>query len=260
MNNYPGKIETDLLGKIFQACYNGDLKTINLSIPKLDLNSDYYQENDSARRIFKHACLSGNLEIVEAFLHIPISHDKDNSTMYYAFEALLDSNNIKTHHVITYLMNEPKLHLNRLDGFYSILDWSIKAAAQRDDLPLFKLLLNLEYPENHNTWVLKGQRLFDNACSPKNNADVIRYIYTEPLLKDIADPLMGFSAACHYQCFKALEFFIFEYKIEKTKDIEIIIQQSNSKDAYRMFESRQLNNQLKIDLQLNQELPKKVKI
>jgi hypothetical protein len=64
MNNYPGKIETDLLGKIFQACDNGDLKTINLSTPKLDLNSAYYQENDSARRIFKHACLSGILEIV----------------------------------------------------------------------------------------------------------------------------------------------------------------------------------------------------
>lgn len=255
-------VQKELVEKILQACDNGDIKEVKSLFGMIDLNSTYHVLNSSPVIIYNHACLTFNLDVIEALIEIPQQHDYDNSVMHNAFESLINSNNINSHKILTYLLTEPKLKKNRIKtkGFNSVLHASLKSAAQNDDVEVFKLLLNLEHPKQNNLWFFESIRVFHYACSHNNDGNIMRYIHNEPQLDDYAEPILGFRAACYYKNLKVLQYFIFEYGIEKTEGIEVSIKEYKCEEANRMFELRDLNSQLNTNLTFNQDTSKKNKV
>jgi hypothetical protein len=252
--------QKELVDKVLQACESKDIKKINSLIKLIDFHSFYHKSNISAQQIFAKACLRGNLDIIETLIPLTrLYKDDNNSVMNYAFERLIQSNDEKHYPIITHLMNRPKLQANRCRDFFSAVSWGLKFAARRDNANLFKVLLNFNQTKKNNTWFFESLGIYTYACEHKNEANVIRYIFTEPLLVNYVNEQMGFLRACEYKNIKVLEFFIFEYNIEKN----VVFTDPNAdtyKEAIRMFNLRDLNGDLNINLPQNKDLSKKTKV
>jgi hypothetical protein len=271
MSENNAKLQQAFIDGILEACEIGELYKVKALLNEIDFQSKYHIVNESARKIYIKACLSGHLDIVESLIHfhyLPLSSNASNSILLNAFGALIENNQQRSHHIISYIMNEPKLKDIRwppniaYSGFFAILDCSLKNAANIDDLDLFKVLLNLENNEYHNSWICGTTRVFESACS-NNTLNVFKYLFNEPKLKHPEKDIHGFMAACYEaenNNLIPLSFLIFDYKIEKTKEIEDYINYCNISDVNHMFALRDLNHQLNDELFYNQDSIKKSKV
>lgn len=88
----------------------------------------------------------------------------------------------------------------------------------------------------------------------------MKYICTEPQLALNVSPQLGFIIACRHKNLAVLKYFIFEYNIEKPIGFDDPNRDEYCEEATRMFELREINKQLNIDLQSNLEISKKVKV
>jgi hypothetical protein len=253
------EIQKDLIITLLKAIEVGDINQVREGMIHIDLNNSYHIEKQSARLIFMMACMSGNINIVDELTYLT-SYESNKPILNDAFNVLVAENNPKKHHVISYLINSPKLASKRLNDFNSFLHMSLLSAAKNDDLPLFKSLINLEAGnDNHASIFSIHFDLLDNACA-NNNIQVFKHVYDYHQSLFPNSKSYGFDDACHNKNINVLQFLIFEQRIEKDKNIESDIKLSKCEEASRMFETRELTKQLSGELPINQEIPKKVKL
>jgi hypothetical protein len=254
-----GQIQNELLEQALQACDTNNIDKTKSLVKLIDFNSSYHKNYYSAEQIFTKACLSGSLDMVEALIDLTRHSKEDNNVLNYAFERLIKSNDEKNYHIITHLMNRPKLQANRSRKFLSVVNWGLKFSAQNDNANLFKLLLNFNQTRKNNTWFFESLGIYNYAYENNHEGNIIKYIFTEPLLVDYVNPHTGFLRACQYEHIKALQFFIFEYKIKKN---EVFTDPNDDtyQTAIQMFELRDLNENLNNKLPQNQYMSKKTKV
>lgn len=257
------KDEKVLVNQVLLACTQGDLAKLKSLMNIIDI--DFYQsENrDIAKKIYKQACLSNNLDIVEELIYLT-NGDENISFIKDIFEYLIDSKKQEYYPIISYLVNEPKLELMRapldkISFFYGSVNFQLELAGRNDNLPLVKALLNTNEPLKRNKWVFNTTKFFKIACE-NNNIEVLKYLYTEPKFQDILNPLLGLMEACRADNSKAVQFILFDYKIEKTKELEDYLKKSGNKNIIQMIEKRDLNNELNNELEYNTQISKTLKV
>lgn len=261
LHNNP--IEQKILEQIYHACDNNDLTTIKSLMPQIEINSIYHIGICNSKDIFTRACLSGHLDIVKELLYLTVNHFHDKTIFNSAFTILLQKNKVETYPVITYLMNEPALENvcypseAPYSGLPSILFPSCHDAIKANDIQLLEVLLNLEGNKN-NKWILKDIGTIFSMLENQEGSKVLKYILTHPQLKDEIEHLPILILASQKNHLNILEYLIFDYKIEKTEQVESYI--ANNLDTIRMFELRDLNRNLHDDLQYNNQMIRKNKV
>jgi hypothetical protein len=238
-------IEKELVNKIIQACDIGDIGQVKSLMANISLNSIYHQKNQTARKIFKQACSSGYLEIVDDLLYLATGNKNRKPMLNEAFKDLIVNNNPNCYPIISFLINTPKLEGDRNDDFYSNLEWGVEDAAKSDNLPLVKALMNLEDKTVDHNYIFSIQymSILNNACH-NNNIEVFKYIYDYRQSKDNLEPAYGLWKACVNKNINVLQFLIFEKNIEKNEEIEHYIELYDCPEAKIMFDARELNKEL----------------
>jgi hypothetical protein len=252
-----------LIKQVLNACNTGDLAKIKSLMAKINIDFSLPQHRETAKNIYKQACFSGHLNIVDELIYLT-DGDAKNSFIKSIFEDLVDIKKSQYYPVISYLVNEPKLEVKRsppgvVSEFYGNLNLQIHYAAINDNLPLVKALLNTHEPEKRNKWVFTTSKLFKEACKT-GNSEVMKYLYSEPNFKNILNPLLGLIEACRAENKDVIQFIIFDYRIKLTEEVSSYLKKSGNKHLISMIEKRELSEQLNTELNHNSEISKKLKI
>ena len=255
--------EKKVIDKIIKVCGKGDLEGTKLLIKEANIDFSQDKNLNTAKRIYKTACFSANLSLIDELMYLTDCH-KPTSFIKSIVTDLIDSKQTKYYPVISYLVNEPKLEAKRspperVSEFYGSLNFQIEMAASKDNLPLMKSLLNTHEPEKRNKWIFNTNSLFKILCR-SNSIEIFQYLYSEPKFKNVLNPLVGLVEACRVENKKALQFLIFDYKIEKSEEIETYLRKTGNKDILKMLEVRDLNEELTSELQPNCDTIKRIKL
>jgi hypothetical protein len=239
------QIQQELFDDFFRACDNADLIGIKDVMSKINLKSTFHQKNQSSRKFFIYACLSGNLDIVDEIATLALSCRSKKPIINEAFKFLIESHNEKTYPIISYLTNHPKFKNKHDDNFDYTFFNSLKDAAKNDDLNLFKALIDLNHSNKDHYYLFSiGYiSLINNVCS-NNNIEIFKYIYDYRLVIDPRDIEFGFSQACNHCNTNILNFLIFDKKIPKTERINESIEIYKCIEAEKMFQARELQGEL----------------
>jgi len=255
------QIQKDLLDKFFQACDSGDLTQVKEVMGSINLKHPFHLKNQSARKFFVSACLSGNLNIVKELAHLAISCKSKKPIITEALNHLIKYNQSKIYPVISYLINDDIFEEKRQESFELTLNSGLKEAAQQDNLPLFKALINLDDDKVDHYYIFSiGYiSLLTNSCA-NNNVEVFKYIYNYRQIKDPKDVAYGLYQACNHKNINILKFLIFEKRIEKNEDVQYTIDLYIGEEATKLFNIRDLNEQLNGELISKEIAIKKNKI
>lgn len=239
------EIQKKQFNDFFKLCDSADLEQIKELMSNINLKSQFHQKNQSYRRFYSYACLSGNLDIVDELAPLAISCKSKKPIINEALTYLIDHNQQKSYSVISYLINTPKLEPVRSDEFYSILEQGVEDAAKADNLSLFKALMNLEDKAVDHNYIFSIQymSILNNACY-NNNIEVFKYIYDYRQLKNNHEPEYGFWKACVNKNMNILQFLIFEKNIERNEDNENTMKTFDCPEARNMFDARELSKEL----------------
>jgi len=146
--------------------------------------------------------------------------------------------------------------------FYTIKD-VVELSAEFGNLDIVKLFTDSKEvkPITHKHHY--GEILI--AAARNHSLEIIQYLLTTPELKNIVDVHykddMVFRYAISNEDTKIINFLIFDYNIPKTNDIEAYLRKGgNPIDADKLFEARDLRNNLNNDLVLNNIGTKKIKL
>lgn len=256
------QIQQELVDNILKACDSGDLSTIKTLICNINLQSLYHKQNQTSRLIFKRACLSGHIDIVDELTYLSTSEKSSKPIFEEALKELIDNYQPKDYPVISYLINSPKLESNRnQSNFDLIFDWGLRKAAKDDNLIFFNNLINLNDDKKDHSYIFNIHYIFllTHSCAD-NNVEIFKKIYEYRQAVDPIDVDYGFGEACFQNNTNILKYLIFEKHIERTERIEEFIRIYNCTEAEKMFETRELTQQLTHELNYNKEPSKQNKI
>ena len=82
--------------------------------------------------------------------------------------------------------------------------------------------------------------------------EIVGYLLTSPDLKDHADIHFNndcaLASACTYGHVEIIKYLIFDYQIEKTKDIENYLVENEKEEILNLFEKREFEEKLQNEL------------
>lgn len=124
------------------------------------------------------------------------------------------------------------------------------------------LLTSLELKEHADIHYQDDCALYC-ACR-EGDLDIVKYLLTSPELKEHANiyaNLSGsFKSVCIFNHQHIIEYLIFDYKIEKTNDIELYLVNNNYHHILNMFNKKELEEKLQIILKDKKAINDKMKI
>lgn len=187
------------------AIENGDIEKIKLLFSLNSINSSNMNiENGNA---LTYACLYGNLKIVK------------------------------------YLLNSPDF--KECINIHAENDSALAAACQRGHLDIVKYLLSSPDLEDH------ADRNADNnfglnLASGNNHLEIVKYLLTlsKTNKDDMSVTTEAFINACCNNRIDIIAYYIFDYQIEMTKEIELFLKNKDKKDIIIMFAKRTLEQKL----------------
>lgn len=255
--------EKKLVDKIIKVCGKGDLEATKLLMTEINIDFSHKNYRKTAEKIYKAACFSANLNLVDELIYLTDGNEH-TSFIKSILTDLVGSKQKQYYPIISYLVNEPRLEPkrsppDRISEFYGNLNNQIQWAATCDNLPLLKALLNTHEPDKRNKWAFNTNSLFKTICH-FNNIEIMKYLYTEPKFKSLLNPLIGFMEACKAENSDAIQFFIFDYKIEKNEQAEAYLKKTGNRDILKLLEIRDLNKELNNELQHNSDINKRIKL
>jgi hypothetical protein len=236
-----------------KACKVGDLNTVENLINKISFEPPYNKKNKTAEDIFINACTSGQLEIVQFLERSKYSHAYININSIFN-AALGESISAKQYEIISYLLNDSTLTIPE-QSYYQTRS-RLFSSASEDDVELFKALLNLKNTENNNSYILKSENILKEACS-KQSYKIIQYVCNIPELKEYMNLHDWFEIAAIYSNQSLLNFFISELNIPKDEKIIQFLEEYDVPEVGKMFNARDLHEELKTYLNSNDILKNK---
>lgn len=124
-----------------------------------------------------------------------------------------------------------------------------------DNEELYKWYKDLNQEDLNNQFVL---------CCSSGDLNAAKYLLTSSDLKEKADlhnnDDWSFLWAYKNEHLEILRFLIFDMNIEKTNNIKKFLRNEPNKDVEKMFELRELKEQLNIELKFDATNHKKMKI
>jgi ankyrin repeat protein len=197
-------------------------------------------------RTFVMACKFGNLELAKSLLSFNAFELIANINNESALISASENNHLNiVKYILTHpefipqlaISNEAALYVSCLKGNIDIINYIYS-------LPEIKEIYDFE---------IKPSSLLNLACTT-NKVNMVNYLLNSPYLKnDITnyDINQAFISACRKKQKDVIIYFIFEYNIEKTYDIEVILNFTDDIEVKNLFNARELNNILNIELNCN---------
>jgi len=225
---------------LISACQHGILEEIKefLTSPNLDMHANILASKGSRRNYnlkfpLSIACKDGHLDVIKYLLtssDLKNHADIKQSNYFAVFEACLYG------------------HLDIVKYFLTSSDLN--------DKPNIHII---DYNGDNET-------LLDIACT-RARIDIVKFLLTSTELEDHPDIHRnndnGFIMAATYNTDNHIElvkYLIFDYKIEKTKNIINYLKKNPDKEIEQWFNMRDLNQNLNKELDNNIVISKKMKV
>jgi ankyrin repeat protein len=232
MKNYYDKykdmpLET-LEYEVLQACEIGDLEAVKYLLTSNELRINPSPQCSSNTGLH-NACENGYLEIVK---------------------YLLTSPDLKEHADI-----------------HSSDNWALQGACYYNHFEIIKYLLTSPDLKEHANIYATDCQVFKDACINADEGDysIVDYLLQSPDLDNHIDihfnDDMFFKDAVTNGQIELIQHFIFNFDFEKTKDIENFLKRVSLEGIDKLFEIKETNKELKIELNLdNQAQNRKLKL
>ena len=145
----------------------------------------------------------------------------------------------------------------------SQLDYYSLVCCRTGDLESLRYLLNSSNLKEHVN-IHYYDDLFLRTTCDNGYLHIVKFLLTSPELKEHADihaiEDAAFKSVIKNEYIDLLKYLIFDYKIEETSHINTYLMNENRNDIIKMFERRELEENLQHSLIKNSLLERKLKI
>lgn len=244
----------DLNYDLKRACSKGELDKVRyyLTSPELQLHANINIEEDETDPPLTKACANGHIEVVkylltskELFEHADINAENGS--------ALAESCWNGHFNIIKYLLTSPSL---KTKADLNISSISINYAAAQGHLEIVDYLLTSSEIKQHSKINNNDINLSPIVrAAAGNHVEVVKFLTSSNKLKEYSDQKSiekAFKVAFNEEKLDVLKYFILEYNLKKTSNIEKFL--GNNYNEYPIgevndwFEKRRLNNELNVEL------------
>jgi ankyrin repeat protein len=246
------------------ACIDGDLEKIKYLLTSSEL-SDHANidvtDSESDYNGYLYACRFGWLDIVQYLLTSPELkyHQNIHSRNRMGDTGLQIACKYGHVNIVEYLLTSPELkeHAFVNDNDY----WALHLACEHGHLEVIKYLFNSgslkKYNINEN-----GQDILNLACE-NGSLEVVKFLLTNTELKDTADLDIALFSSSWNQCIEIAQYLIMDLNAPKKNNTMkqlLQYQESFARNVENMFNARDLNQELKSDLDNHKIDRSKVKL
>jgi ankyrin repeat protein len=247
-----------------KACKDGDFEKIKylLTSPELEdhANIDVY-ESESDFNGYLYACKNGRLDIVRYLLTSPELkyHQSIHSTNRADETGLYIASKYGHVDIVDYLLASPELkeHCNIHNDDY----WALSLACENGHINVIKYLFNSPHLKNYNVQK-DGNELLHLACE-HGHTEIARFLLTRSDLKDTADLDKALFVSCWSEKIEIAQYLIFDLNIPRNSDTMADLLKYHTPFAEKLeslFNARELNKELSVELPSSINNTKKVKI
>jgi ankyrin repeat protein len=249
MSDYTKLSQKNLSRILVKACRDGKLPLVKYLLESEDLINKAQLDFNHCEPV-KAATLTGRIDVVKYILE-----NKDTDYSGTVYNSSFETGQLD---ILKYVLTLPQYIENKSNA----ANLSIIMAATFGQIEVLDYFLtDSQYKNIDKKEVL--QDIFPNACS-KGYVDMLKYLinsYEFVKNVNISDMIYsGIYQACEANQIETFKYFIFDLDIEFNQHIEDYLLENNRSDIIQLFNKRDLNKNLQLELVEKQMQDKKMKI
>jgi ankyrin repeat protein len=223
------------------------------------LKSDWISESNIPRfeklilNLLEISCIHGSLDIVKNLFNSvfePVINSPHKIQCFFTHAS-------KNGHIdiVKYLIDTPAVKIG--DNF-TTPQFGAMVAAEHGHLDIVKYLLdpNKNYLVNS---IQPESEIFESACR-KNNLPILQYLVTLPNYNVQKNIEKGFESSLYKGNLDNLKYIVFDLNIERNSNVNFYLKKYKNDEVERMFQIRDLHNNLHSNMELNTSVNKKPKV
>lgn len=239
--------DEQLIEKSNIECKNGDIdffeKIISLGLKNKIINSNFV--SNTSYNLLDIACSNNQIDIIKYFIN-STHWEKDFNSYFIISENVREVCKNGNIDIIKYFLNEPKIKdRNQLYKF------TLDAAACCGRLDIVQYILENFIKNPAIQMTLINGKMLNSACD-YGNLHIIRYFFDTPELSNNAHRDIQkedlFQIAHRNDDMEIIQYLIMDLNLKKNKVIKSSLKSKPSPEIEKMFESRDLNQSLKQEL------------
>jgi hypothetical protein len=255
MNDYHNLTQRELFKKAKESCKIGDLQTLQKLTDKLM----FEEYNNYGYDLLYEAGKNGHLNIVKYLF-------EDNYVSQYVNlpdnvnGILLECCDEYEFEIISYIITNSSIIKDNIFSKFC-MDQAL-IASRNGHLHLLQALLT---PQKDNSRI--GKMLLNggilSAASQHGHIDIVKYLLESPDLTNYRFPInynLAFKSACSFDEMEVIKYFIFNKNINLDNDLKSYFSKNPNESVIKLFELREINQQLTSELEDNQTTNKRIKI